>query len=157
MIAEIILAAALVQQADPCVVGAGASVLTSGAPFTLTWVMDAQVPASPTDPTFVPQRINGFVLQIDGGAKQDIAPTSGPPCSAGSLYAGHIPYSYRSVTGVSKGAHSATVTAWNFILDDAGNPTYTRQEGPAVSVPFSAVDLMRLGPPSGAKNVIIRK
>jgi hypothetical protein len=156
MIAEMMVAVALMQS-DPCVVGAGASVLTSGAPFTLTWVMDAQVPASPTDPTLVPQRINGFVLQIDGGPKQDIQPIAGPPCPAGSLYAGHLPFTYRSVSGVSKGTHSAAVAAWNFILDDAGNPTSTRQEGPAVAVPFSAVDLARMGPPSGAKNIIIRK
>jgi hypothetical protein len=134
--------------------------VTSGAPFAVMWVMDPLVPASQTDPTLVPQRVNGYYLQIDGGPKQEITAVpvgTGDPCPAGTSMAGKVPYQFRTTTGVPKGNHSVTITAWNFALDAFGNPTTTRREGPAVSVPFVGVELVHTGPPQGPQNVIIRK
>ena len=131
--------------------------VTSGSPYTVEWIMDATVPASATDPTLVPHRIDGFYLQIDAGTKADIKPTPGAPCPVGSVQAGKIPYIYRTTSGVARGSHTLTLSAYNFALGADGTPTTTRQEGPAVSVPFVGVDPVRVGPPTAPLGVIIKR
>ncbi|MDQ3525805.1 MAG: hypothetical protein M3451_12225, partial [Chloroflexota bacterium] len=155
MIIELLLAATMAQAAaDACSAPSGAFTVSSGAPFTVTWVVPATAPTSATDPTPVPNRINGFNLQIDSGVKQNIGlPTAGPACPAGTAHAGKIPYSYRTTSGVAKGSHTLSLSAWNYALDASGNPTTTQQESAAVSVPFAVVDLVQTGPPVPPVNV----
>lgn len=145
-------------QTDPCAVAAPPFVVTSGAPYTITWLMSPQVPVSPTDPTLVPQRIDGFYLQIDLTARirlNGLIP--GTPCPAGNANAGKLPYSYRTLSGVPRGNHSTKISAYNFTLDANGNPTTIEQEGPAVTVPFAAADLTHTTPPLIPSNTIIRR
>ena len=151
----LMLAAPVAAQTDPCVaVPAGTTfTVTRGAPFTAAWVMDAKVPVSDTDSTLVNARIDGFYLQIDTGARQRVVlPLPTVACPNGQL-----PFSWRSPSGVSRGSHTFKITAFNFVLNPDGTPTTVEQESAAVSVPFAAVDLVRVGPPSPAKNVIIKR
>lgn len=147
-------------QTDACQAAQPPFTLTSGAPFTITWLMDVQVPVSATDATLVPQRIDGYYLQINGGPKQDIVAVKGETCTVGA-FANKAVYQYRMLTGVPKGQHTITVTPWNFVLSIDSNgwwaPTTTRQEGPAVAVPFAVVDPAQLGPPGKPLNVLIRR
>lgn len=147
-----------VAQTDPCTVALPPFTVTSGAPFTITWLMAPTVPASPTDPTLVPQRIDGFWIQIDTAARIKLpALTAGTPCPVGTPNAGKLPYTYRTLSGVSRGSHSARINAYNFVLDTNGNPTTTEQEGAAVTVPFAAADLTHTTPPLAPTNGIIRR
>lgn len=142
------------QTSTACEPATGPYIVTSGRPFTTVWLMDAKVPASPQDPTLVDQRIDGFYLQVDNGPKVDIGkPAPGTTCT-GPL-AGKIPYSFRVDSGVGKGAHTATLSAYNFQLNPDGSPTTVKQEGPAVSVPFSAVDPVQVGAPLAPVNITI--
>jgi hypothetical protein len=147
-------------QSDPCIAAAPPFVVSSGAPYTVTWLMDAQVPVSPTDPTLVNQRIDGYYLQIDLQTRTRITSaqvTVLPPCSATTPNSGKIPTVYRTTSGVTRGSHTARLAAFNFTLDVNGNPTTSEQEGPAVTVPFDAVDPLQSTPPRIPGNVIIRK
>jgi len=144
-------------QTDPCMTGVQPFVVTSGAPYTVTWLMDALVPASSTDPTLVPPRIDGFYFQVDATTKTKISVTSSPVCGTGTPNAGKMPYTYRTVNGVTRGSHTVRLSAFNFVLDQSGNPTAQEQESAVVSVPFSAVDLLEYGPPPSPVNVIIRR
>jgi len=144
-------------QIDPCTTAQPPFTVNSGAPFTIAWLMDAMVPASPTDPTLVPQRIDGYYLQIDSTPRVRLSGVIiGLPCVGGPNL-GKIPFTYRTTSGVSRGSHLAQLLAYNYILDVNGNPTTTEQEGPAVTVPFAAVDLTHTGPPRIPANVIIRR
>lgn len=147
-------------QTDPCATATPPFVITSGAPYTITWLMDAQVPVSPTDPTLVSQRIDGYYLQVDLQVRTRLTSaqvTVGPPCSATTPNSGKIPTTYRTANGVSRGNHSVRINAFNFTLDANGNPTTTEQEGPAVTVPFDAVDPLQSTPPRAPTNGIIRR
>lgn len=157
MLVEAVLALALLQSPDVCTGPSGAFTVTSGAPFTAGWVMDATVPVSDTDNIQVPQRINGFYLQIDNGARQNIGlPAPGAACPAGTVQQGRIPYTYRVPFGGGKGAHTLTIIAWNYDLDASGNPTTTVRES-VVSVPFTAADPVRQGPPTSPIITIIKR
>jgi hypothetical protein len=142
---------------DACQTAIAPFQVTSGAPFTVSWVMDSTVALSATDPTPVPQRIDGHYLQIDNGPRLELLIAPGLPCPTGTPMAGKLPYVFRSASGVSRGAHTATVTPWNYALDAAGLPTTFRQEGPAVSAPFAGVDPVQFGPPAGPSNLGIKK
>lgn len=147
-------------QADPCAVAsAGPFTVSSGAPFTVTWLVPTTVPASATDPTPVPNRIDGFTVQVNNGVETDIGKaTELPPCPASSPNAGKIPYSYRTVSGVSKGSYTFSVRAWNYVLDPVTfQPTNGKQGSAAVSIPFAAVDPVLLGPPPAPLNGIIKR
>ena len=142
---------------DPCLsVPAGTIfVVTSGRPPRAAWLMNALVPVSETDPTLVPQRIDGFYLQVDSSPRFDTGPlVPGAPCPSGEN-AGMLPYVFQMLSGVSRGSHILVVAAWNFILDTNGQPTGERQEGLSNSIPFVAVDLTHLGPPRQPARVII--
>jgi hypothetical protein len=150
----------LAQAVDACQASVSPFTVTSGAPFTVAWVMDPLGPVSATDPTLVPQRIDGYSLQIDSGPKQDLivaALAAVAPCPVGTPMAGKIPYQVRTASGVGKGNHTASLSAWNFVLDSAGNPTTTRQEGSAVSIPFVGVDPVQAGPPNRPLNLGIKR
>jgi hypothetical protein len=145
---------------EACNVGAQPFVVASGAPFGITFLMPSSVPASDTDPTQVPLRVDGYTAWIDGGTRHELRPTpigAGDPCPQGTTFAGQRGFEVRLPEGVSRGQHTLTVLAWNWKLDAIGNPTSIRQEGPAVVVPFVAVDPAHQGPPPGPKNVIIRR
>lgn len=133
----------------------GPFVVTSGAPFHITWIM----PDTATEPgqsVMVPNRVDGFYTQIDAGPKDDIGmATALAPCSSASTRPGDIPYTYRTEAGVSRGTHQLKISAWNFLLDGAGNPTTNRQESVVTVVPFSAGDPVLFGPPSQPTNVFI--
>src|SRR5687767_8351583 len=68
----VLMPASVFAQADPCQPNPTVATITSGAPFGLTWLMDLTVPVSDMDPTPVANRIDGFSLQIDGGARQEL-------------------------------------------------------------------------------------
>lgn len=143
---------------DPCTTQIGPFIVTSGAPYTVTWLADALVPTSPSDSTLIPNRVNGYTIQIDAGPKVDVGlPTAGPTCPSGTPNAGKNPYSYRSANGVTRGSHTLSHRAWNYVLDAAGLPTTVVQESAAVVVPFTAADPTLLGAPPSALNIGIRK
>lgn len=133
----------------------GPFTVTSGAPFGIAWIM----PDTATENGItVPNRYNGFYVQIDGGAKTDVGmATASPACSASSTKPGDIPYTYRTPSGVSRGAHTLKISAWSFTLDGLGNPTTTKQESLVTSVPFNAGDPILFGPPSQPMSVMITK
>lgn len=132
----------------------GPFLVTSGAPFTISWIMaDTTVD---TGGQTVPNRVNGFYIQIDNGAKDDIGmATALPACSTTSIKPGDIPYTFRTSSGVSRGSHTLKISAWNFTLDGAGNPTTSTQESIVTSVPFTAGDPILFGPPSSPISVVI--
>lgn len=127
--------------------------VTSGSPFTVQWIMpDTTTENGQT----VPNRWNGFYVQIDNGPKADIGlATVLTACSSGSPRPGDFPHTYRTTAGVTKGNHTLKLSAWSFTLDGAGNPTTTRQESTVASIPFDAVDPILTGPPVQPSNVLI--
>ena len=136
---------------EACLPGTPPYIVTSAKPFTVTWVQAATVPVSPTDPTLVPERINGFTYVLDSGAAVDFVPTSGPAC-VGGTNAGKIPYLYAMPSGVPKGSHTLSVTAWNYVLNPDGTNSSSRQSGAATAIPFDAIDPVKLGPPGAPAN-----
>jgi hypothetical protein len=143
---------------DACAADTGPYIVQSGAPFTVFWVMDATVPTSETDPTPVPNRYNGFLLQVDTGARMEVGHLLlvGTPCTAGP-FVGRIPFAYRSASGVPRGDHVLKLSAWNFQMDANGTPTTVIQESAAVAIPFAAADPAATGPPRAPFGVFIRK
>jgi hypothetical protein len=127
----------------------------SGAAFGIAWIM----PDTATENgVTVPNRYNGFYIQIDGGAKADVGmAVASPACSAASIKPGDIPYTYRTVQGVSRGSHTLRISAWSYTLDGLGNPTTTKQESVVTSVPFNAGDPILFGPPMQPNSVMITK
>lgn len=132
---------------------AGPWTVTSGAPFVVTWIMpDTALENGIT----VPNRVDGFYVQVDAGPKTDIGLASAlTPCSASSARPGDIPYTYKTTQGVSRGTHQLKISAWNFALDGSGNPTTNRQESTVTTVPFSAGDPVLSGPPLAPASVVI--
>lgn len=147
-------------QTDPCLSAVTPFIVTSGAPYTVTLLMDAQVPVSPTDPTLVDQRIDGYYLQIDLQIRTKLTisqVTVLPACGSATPNPGKIPTTYKTISGVPRGSHTLKLNAFNFTLDANGIPTTTEQEGPVVSTPFVAADLLQSTPPRVPTNIIIRK
>lgn len=142
---------------DACAVASGPFVVTSGAPFNILWVLPPTQDASATDTTQVPLRVDGFYLQMDGLAKADIAATRGTPCPAGNANVGKIPFLFKTLSGVAKGSHQASISGWNFVLDSSGNPTTQRAEGTATAIPFAAADPVAVGPPPAPTNGSIKR
>jgi len=129
--------------------------VTSGAPFTVTWLM----PDTATENgVTVPNRFDGFYLQIDGGPKTDIGKAQAlTACSAGSQKPADVPYTYRTPSGVSRGSHTLRLSAWSFTLDGNGAPTTTKQESLVSQVPFAAGDPILYGPPVAPGSITITK
>lgn len=156
VLAVLLLAAPTSAQQDSLLCNAsplGPFVVTSGAPFTVGWLMTDTVTENNIT---VPNRYDGFYLQIDGGPTIDIGlATALPPCSATSSRPGDKPYNYVTPQGVSRGAHTLKINAWNYELDSAGNPTQTRQVGVVASVPFTAGDPILFGPPGAPMSVVV--
>lgn len=145
---------------DPCAAAPTPFTVTSGAPFNVTFLWASMVPASATDSTLVPNRINGLRVQIDGGVKQEMAGfIQIGTCPVGTPFAGMLVYTARSPSGAAKGTHTATFTPWSYAVDAAGNLVSSAEEGTAVTVPFVADDLVmiRIGPPPAIVNPIIKK
>lgn len=133
----------------------GPFTVTSGAPFNVSWIMMDTVTENGIT---VPNRYEGFYLQIDGGPKSDIGLAKAlPACSVTSQKPGDIPYTYLTTQGVSRGTHTLKISAWNFILDGNGDPTTTKQESVVTQVPFSAGDPVLFGPPAQPGSVIISR
>lgn len=147
---------------NPCQATPGGTVfaVTSGRPYRIGWVLPATGPANASDPTPVPNRVNGFYVALDDQqAKVDIglpAP-AGPPCPAGTSYAGMIPYEHTMSAGVGRGEHRVFVSAWNYVVAPNGIETLVKQESEVASVPFVGVDLMMYGPPMGPINPVIKR
>lgn len=153
----LLCASPVLAQQDPCATAQPPFAVTSGAPFGVTFLEPTTAPASPTDPTPVPVRIDGFHFQIDTGVKQSVVLSPGAACPSGS-FVGLRPYTYRTASGVSKGSHTLTIIPWNFVLDPVtGDPTTTKQEGIAVQIPFAAIDPVQAGPPPPVVNAIIKR
>ena len=135
---------------DPCQTAVPPFVVTSGSPVWISWVAPAIVTTPDGD---VPNRIDGFYLQIDTAPRQDLGPLpAGAPCPSGTPQAGKLPFAYRTLSGVPRGSHEARITPWNLQLDAAGNPTSVRQEGPILLIPFVAADPVLTGPPPALSN-----
>lgn len=134
---------------------AGPFVVTSGAPFNVTWL----VPSSTSENgVTVPVRINGFYIQIDGGTKDDIGmATELTQCPSSGPFPLHQPYTTKTSTGVARGNHTLKISSWNFSLDATGTPTTTKQESVVASVPFTAGDPIMFGPPPPPVNIVIMK
>lgn len=134
----------------------GPFTVTSGAPFTVQWIMADTVAENSIT---VPTRIGGFYIQVDGGEKYDIGmATALTTCpSTSTVYPNDKPFSYRTASGVSRGSHTLKISAWNFVLDSAGDPTTTKQESVVASIPFSAGEPTQTGPPVSPTNVVIIK
>jgi hypothetical protein len=134
----------------------GPFTVTSGAPFNIQWIMADTVSENSAT---VPTRINGFYVQIDGGEKYDIGmATALPTCpSTSTVYPNDLPFTFKTTSGVARGPHTLKISAWNFVLDSAGDPTTTKQESVVVSIPFSAGEPTQLGPPVSPANVVIIK
>jgi len=134
----------------------GPFTVTSGSPFTVQWIMADTVAENNTT---VPTRIEGFYLQIDGGEKFDIGKaTALTTCpSTSTVYPNDLPFSFRTTSGVARGQHTLKISAWNFVLDSAGDPTTTKQESVVASIPFVAGDPIQYGPPVSPTNVVIIK
>lgn len=131
----------------------GPFTVTSGAPFNVLWIMPDTASENGMN---VPNRYEGFYLQIDGGPKEDIGKaTALPECGSSSMKPGDIPYTYTTPSGVSRGPHTLKISAWNHTLDGAGNPTTTIQESVVISVPFSAGDPVLFGPPVSPNSVVV--
>lgn len=157
---------------DPCISG-GVETITTGKDFTAKWTMQQQQAASPTDPTLVPHRYNGFYLQVDGLPEVEIplSAESGT-CPQGSPRQGDKVYT-TTVKGVQKGNHSLTILAWNWApeLNPDGTPKYNpdgtpifsttqRLRGQPAITPFPVVDAnppFMIGPPYGPWNTRVIK
>ena len=111
--------------------------------------MDKTVPLSSTDPTPIIQRIDGFYYQIDNLPRVEIFPTPGFECVTG--YVGMVPYIARTLFGVSKGAHTLSVIAYNFQLDPQDQNTVIKQESVAATIPFAVIDPIQYGPPQSPR------
>lgn len=143
-----------------CSSNPGPFYVTSARPFTVEWVMDVLAPVSDTDPTLVPVRVDGYYYQIDFNTEVKILVADtipGPVCAAGTTYAGKTPYTWHAPQGVAKGSHTLKLLAWNYTLDANGIPTTTEQRSPIANVPFIAVDLAMIGPPTVPKGTIIKR
>lgn len=132
--------------------GTGTNITYTGRTVTFGWVMPATITVTTSDGTMtaVPNRVDGFYVQVDNGAKQDIGlATSGAPCASGP-YTGYTPYMWTTSYGFQKGSHTFVATAWNFKLDPVtGAKTTDRQEGAATSFPFDVIDVVVDVPPTG--------
>lgn len=151
----LLLAGGLFQQDHPLcnTTPVGPFTVTSGAPFNVLWIMPDTASENGMN---VPNRYEGFYLQIDGGPKADIGmATALPECSSATAKPGDIPYTYTTTQGVSRGPHTLRISAWNHTLDGAGNPTSTIQESIVISIPFSAGDPVLFGPPVAPNSVIV--
>ncbi len=94
--------------------------------------------------TSVPERIDGFYLTLDTGAKSDI----GMATTLGlSTVTNRHAWQHVLPSGVPKGDHAVAIIAWNYVLDQNGAPTTQRAEGPPTAIPFTAVDPVSNVPP----------
>lgn len=125
----------------------------SGAPITIEWIMADTAMENGVN---VPNRYDGFYVQIDSGPKEDIGKaTALAACSNASQKPGDVPYTYKTKNGVTRGSHNLHLSAWSFTLDGAGNPTTNRQESAVTITPFSAGDPVMSGPPISPVNIAI--
>jgi len=130
------------QTANPCDTNAtGPFVVTSARSFTIQW---CTAHTRIDNGIIVPERIDGFYLVLDQGAKQDIAMAT--PLGLSSV-TNRDAWQYVIPSGVMKGDHTAAVIAWNYQLDQNGLPTSTRSESAPTAVPFTAVDPVSNQPP----------
>lgn len=142
-------------------ISANIDVIQSGQNFTISWTMQQLVPASPTDPTLVQHRYNGFFEQIDLAAPVAVPLTTEiGVCPQGTPRQGDKIYQYRTTSGVAKGNHILKVWAWNYALNADGSPTSVVQEGTVITTNFDAADQatpILVGAPYGPWNVSIKK
>ena len=140
-------------QTGPCAAAVGTSdTVTTGKAPTVSW----KWPATFDDPVYgsVPFRVNGASIEIvtsSGSvvqAKRDYTLPSPTLCSDGQNA-----YAVTLLSGVQKGSYIARVLGWNYVLDDNGNPTTTRQEGGYATRPFNAVDALMTGAPTAPANL----
>lgn len=143
---------------DPCqVVTPGSTfVVTSTSAPWISWVHDALVPASSTDTTLVPARIDGWWVRVDTLPRINTGRLTPIVCPAGNANAGKLGFTWRYPSAIAVGKHTATVNGWNFVIDSNGATTTTQQEGAAVSIPFTVVDPLHLTPPLAPANAAIR-
>jgi hypothetical protein len=123
--------------------------------WSYTFTMQQLVPASETDPTLVPHVYNGFIMQIDTLAEQDMGLGEQLGiCPNGTQRAGDKLYKI-VVNGVklSKGSHVLALWAWN--TDANGN----KRGGVIVRTPFDATEPIVVfdRAPYGPWNVLIYK
>jgi len=110
--------------------------IQGNSPWAYTFTMAQLVPASDTDPTLVPHIYNGFTMQIDTFAEQDMG--TGEVlgiCPNGTQRAGDKIYKIVvNNVKLDKGNHTLHLWAWN--TDENGQ----KRGGDPVNVPFVAVD-----------------
>jgi hypothetical protein len=120
-----------------------------------TFTMAQLVPASDTDPTLVPHIYNGFIMQVDTLAEQDMAMGEVLGiCPNGTQRAGDKIYKIIvNNVKLNRGDHILHLWAWN--NDENGQ----KRGGDIVSVPFVASDPVAVlaRRPYAPINVIIYK
>lgn len=140
-------------QSDPCAALTTTSdTITTGRARDILFQQSKTVPTSPTDPTPVPVRIDGYFVKIDALPEQQYPkPATSLTCANGNwgfILSGAVP-------AVSKGSHQLVLTPWNFVYNPDGTPTTTVQRGPSATRPFVAVDPFMTGPPPAPTGVRI--
>lgn len=110
--------------------------IQGNAAWSYTFTMAQLVPASDTDPTLVPHLYNGFIMQVDSFAEQDMG--TGEVlgiCPNGTQRAGDKIYKIVvNNVKLDKGNHVLNLWAWN---TDANGQ---KRGGDITRVPFVAVD-----------------
>jgi hypothetical protein len=142
MLTPVLLALAVLQPANPCDTnGTGPFIVISARSFTVQWCTAV---TRVDNGNIVPERIDGFYLTLDTGAKMDIAMA----VSLGlSSVTNRNAWQYVIPSGLARGEHTAALAAWNYVLDVNGNPTTARAESAPAVVPFTAVDPVSNQPP----------
>ncbi len=130
------------QTANPCDTNApGPFIVTSARSFTVQW---CTARTRVDNGSIAQERIDGFYLMLDTGPKTDIAMAT----SLGvSTVTNRDAWQYVIGSGVQRGDHTATIIAWNYVLDLNGVPTAQRSESAPASIPFSAADPVSNQPP----------
>ena len=129
-------------------------VVRTGQPYTVAFCVPSIVTTTDGD---VPNRIDGFTMQVDATAPFEAGKlTLGTPAPTTKL----SPVTYRTTAGVQKGSHTIIVTPWNYpLMPDGSTPDTTKphQNGPSVSIPFVANDpVLSTAPPAIQKGRVSR-
>lgn len=129
-------------------------IIRTGQPFTMQACVASVVTTPEGD---VPNRIDGVEVQIDTQAPYQAGkPTPGTPSPLLKLSA----ISIRSLVGVQKGNHQASLVMWNYPIDPATglpNTAGQPQKAAPLIIPFVVSDAVLTGaPPPAVKGRVIR-
>jgi hypothetical protein len=127
----------------------GPFIVQSARAFTVQWCTALTRP-NPSDPTqTINERVDGHYIQLDNGPKVDVAATD----LGVSTVTNRRGWQHVVSSGLPRGSHVVTVSSWNYVLDENGAPTSTRQESGPTPVPFTVVDPVPNLPPLAPSGV----